>query len=92
MLILWYADFDRTKQTLGHVNSLLNEVASQTNVRVKGPFFPQNEALLYIFTMKTFEQFNQAGRIFLTKVNEEGVNITPVRYEVAITPEEFWEE
>jgi len=23
-------------------------------------------------------------------VQEEGINITPVRYEVAVTPEEFW--
>jgi hypothetical protein len=90
MLILWYADFDGTEETLEKGGSLLKEVVKTINASVDGPYFPQNEALLYIFKIKTFEQFNQAGRTFLTRVYEEGINITPVRYEVAITPEEFW--
>ena len=45
---------------------------------------------MYIFDVKNYDWLNQGGRIFINRVQEEGVNITPVRYEVAVTPEEFW--
>jgi hypothetical protein len=44
---------------------------------------------MYIFKISKFEQLNQAGRIFLKRVDED-INVTPVRYEIAVTPEEFW--
>ncbi len=90
MLILWYADFDGTEETLEKVNTLLKESLDAISGCVDGPYFPQNETLLYLFTVKTFEQFNQAGRSFLKRVNEEGIDISPIRYEVAVTPDEFW--
>jgi hypothetical protein len=90
MLIIWYADFDGTDETLENVNTLLKETLDLIGGSVEGPYFPQNEALMYIFTVKKFEQFNQAGRIFLKRADEEGINITPVRYEIAITSEELW--
>lgn len=90
MLILWYADFDGTSETLESVSTLLEEVTTPFDIPVEGPYFPQHDALLYIFRVKTFEQFNEAGRIFLTQVNEKAINIVPVRYELAVTPDEFW--
>jgi hypothetical protein len=92
MLIIWYADFDGTEEDLEKVTVLLRESMDEMGGRVEGPYFPQNEALMYLFKVKKFEQLNQSGRIFLKKVDEEGINITPVRYEVAVTPEEFWEK
>ena len=91
MLILWYADYDGSDVTLEKVNTLLKEITHTIGGSVDGPYYPQSEALLYLFNFKNFEQFNQAGRIFLTRVNEKDINIIPVRYEVAIAPEEFWE-
>jgi hypothetical protein len=90
MLILWYADFDGIDTTLEHVNTLLRELMETIGGSVNGPYFPQSEALLYLFNVKKFKQFNQAGRLFLKRVDEEGINIVPVRYEIAVTPEEFW--
>ena len=90
MLIIWYADFDGTDETLNQVNKLLKEIMDKIGGGVEGPYFSQSEALMYIFNVKKFEQLNQAGRIFLKRVDEEGINVTPVRYEVAVTPEEFW--
>ena len=90
MLIIWYADFDGTDETLEKANKLLKEIMDKIGGSVEGPYLPQSEALMYIFKVKKFEQLNQVGRIFLTRVDEEGINITPVKYEVAITPEEFW--
>ena len=92
MLILWYADFDGTDETLEKANTLLREIMDKIGGSIKGPYFPQSEALMYLFNVKKFEHLNQAGRIFLKRVDEEGINITPVRYEVAVTPEEFWEK
>ena len=92
MLIIWYADFDGTNETLEKVNNLLKETIEKVGGSYEGPYLPQSEALMYIFNVKKFEQLNQAGRIFLKRVDEEGINITPVRYEVAVTPEEFWGE
>jgi hypothetical protein len=55
-----------------------------------GPYYPQDEALMYVFKVKNYEWLNQCGRRFLKRVDEDGIKITPTRYEVAITPEEFW--
>lgn len=57
---------------------------------VEGPYYPQSNDLLYIFHVDSYEWLNKAGRVFLKRVQEEGINITPMRYEVAVTPKEFW--
>jgi hypothetical protein len=89
MLIVWYADFDGTNETLEKVNTLFKEIMDTIGGSVEGPYFPQSKALMYIFTVKKYEQLNQAGSTFLKRMNEEDIHITPVRYEVSITPEEF---
>jgi len=86
MLILWYADFDGTDEDLEKVNAIFKEITDKIGGNVEGPYYPQNEDLMYIFTVEKFEWLNQGGRVFMSKVQEEGINITPVRYEVAVTP------
>ena len=90
MLIIWYADFDGTNETIKKVNKLFKEIMDKIGGSVEGPYLPQSESLMYLFNFKKFEQLNQVGRIFVKKVDEEAINITPVRYAVAVTPEEFW--
>jgi hypothetical protein len=90
MLIIWYEDFDGTNETLEKATQLLKEIADTKGGSVQGPYFPQSEALMYLFNFEKFEQFNEAGKIFMTRVGEEELNITPLRYQVAITPDEFW--
>jgi hypothetical protein len=90
MLIIWYADFDGTDEDLEKVSEIFGEITDKIGGSVDGPYYPQTDALMYIFNVKSFDWLNQGGRIFINKVQEEGINITPVRYEVAVTPEEFW--
>jgi len=90
MLIIWYADFDGSDEELEKVNKIFKEITDKIGGSVQGPYYPQTETLLYIFNIKNYDWLNQCGRVFLNRVQEEGINITPVRYEVAVTPEEFW--
>lgn len=90
MIILWYADFDGTDEDLVKVKSIFNEITKKIGGEIDGPYYPQSESLLYIAKVKNFEWLNQSGRIFLKRIKEERIKITPVRYEVATTPEEFW--
>lgn len=92
MLIIWYADFDGTDEDLEKVNAIFKEITDKIGGSVEGPYYPQSEALMYIFNVEKFEWLNQGGRVFMTRVQKEGINITPVKYEVAVTPEEFWEK
>ena len=71
------------------VNRIFDEITKNIGGTVEGPYYPQAEALMCIFKVKNYEWLNQCGRIFLKRAQEEGVKISPVRYEVAITPEEF---
>jgi len=86
MIILWYADFDGTDEDLIKVNRIFAEITKNIGGIVEGPYYPQTESLMYIFKVKNYEWLNQCGRIFLKRAQEEGVKISPVRYEVAITP------
>ena len=90
MIIIWYADFDGTDEDLIIVNGIFDEITKNIGGTVEGPYYPQTEALMYIFKVKNYEWLNQCGRIFLKRTHEEGVKISPVGYEVAVTPEEFW--
>jgi hypothetical protein len=90
MIIIWYADFDGTEQDLIKVDKIFDEITKNIGGIVDGPYYPQSESLMYIFKVKNYEWLNQCGRIFLKRVQEEGIKISPVSYEVGITPEEFW--
>jgi hypothetical protein len=92
MLIIWYADFDGTDEDLVKVNAIFKEITDKIGGSIEGPYYPQSDALMYIFKVKSFEWLNRGGRVFMKRVQEEGINITPTRYEVAVTPEEFWEK
>lgn len=90
MLILWYADFDGDDQDLIKVTRIFDDITKDIGGTVDGPYYPQSEALMYVFKVKNYEWLNQCGRTFLKRVQEEGIKISPVSYEVAVTPEEFW--
>jgi hypothetical protein len=90
MLIIWYADFVGTNEDLKKVNRIFKEITDNVGGSVKGPYYPQKESLMYIFNIDNYDWLNQSGRIFLKRIEEEEIDITPVRYEVAVTPEEFW--
>jgi len=45
---------------------------------------------MYLIWAKQYEDVNRSGRKFLAAVQKEKLPITPLRYEVAVTPAEFW--
>lgn len=90
MVILWYADFDGDDRELKKLNGIFKEITDKIGGSFDGPYYPQNEALLYIFKVDDFDWLNQAGRIWFKRVEKEGIKCTPIRYEVAVTPREFW--
>lgn len=90
MIITWYADFDGTAKDLGRVNGFFGEITKNIGGSADGPYYPQSAALMYIFKVSSYDWLSQCGRIFLKRAEEEGIKITPVRYEVGVTPEEFW--
>jgi hypothetical protein len=45
---------------------------------------------MWIFELKELGDLNRMGRIFLEKVAEQDLALTPIKYEVCVTPEEFW--
>lgn len=89
MLIIWRADFDGNQKDLERVDQKMQEQAKKHGFTAEGPFLPQDAALLYLFH-GTIEQMNKSGREFLPWVEKEGIALTPLRFEVAVTPEEFW--
>ncbi|MDX1611212.1 MAG: hypothetical protein R3185_02500 [Candidatus Thermoplasmatota archaeon] len=92
MKILWYADFDGTDDELAAMNEIFSQIVDELGGTVEGPFYPQDASLMYIIDCPQYEWLNESGRRFLPKVQEKGIQVTPVRYEVAVTPEEFWGE
>lgn len=90
MIITWYADFDGSEQDLEKINRIFGEITKNIGGSVDGPYYPQSEALMYVFKVSNYDWLNQCGRMFLKRVEEGKIKITPVKYEVAVTPEEFW--
>lgn len=90
VLIIWKAEFDGDDKQLARVNELLEETASAVGAKVDGPYYPQDASLLYLMWTKRYEDMNRSGRAFLQKATKEKLPITPLRYEVAVTPKEFW--
>lgn len=90
MIIIWYADFEGDEKDLRKANSIIQEVTKKVGGSADGPYYPQDADLMYIFKVKNYDWLNQAGRIFLPRVVKEGIKITPKRYEVAVSADEFW--
>jgi hypothetical protein len=94
MLVLWYADLEGDSSDLAKANELLDASAREAGTagyRRLGPYLAQRGAdYLWVFEMERFEDLNRMGRRFLKKVEEAGLTLTPVRYELGVTPEEFW--
>lgn len=89
MIILWKADFEGDDKQMERVDAKMKELGEEHGFGVNGPYLPQDAALLYIFE-GTIEQMSKSGREFLPWLEKEDIPLTPLRYEVAQTPDEFW--
>ncbi len=90
MIVIWKADFDGTDKELERVNKKFEELSKKHGYKIDGPYYPQDASLLYIMHTKVYENLNKSGREFLRWSMKEKIPITPLRYEVAVTPKEFW--
>ena len=89
MLIIWRADFDGDEKQLAKADRKMREQGKKHGFTIDGPYLPQDASLLYLLN-GTIEQMNRSGREFLPWLAKEKIPLTPLRYEVAVTPEEFW--
>lgn len=90
VLVIWKADFDGDDKQLARVNELMEQTTKEVGGKIDGPYYPQDASLLYLMWTKEFEDMNRSGRRLLAAVAKEKLPITPLRYEVAVTPKEFW--
>ena len=93
MIILWKADYEGTdmQEDLKKVHRLMAQIQEKVGGTMEGPFFPQDASILYIFHVKEYEWLNKAGRIYFSEVAKQNLAFVPKTYEVAVTPEEFFE-
>ena len=90
MIVIWKADFEGTDKDLERVNKKFDELSKKHGYKYDGPYYPQDAALLFVMNTKKFQDLNKSGREFLRWVAREKIPITPLSYEVAVTPKEFW--
>ncbi len=90
VLVIWKADFDGDDKQLARVNELFEQTAKEVGAKVDGPYDPQDASLLYLMWAKQYEDLNRSGRKFLAAAQKEKLPVTPLRYELAVTPKEFW--
>lgn len=93
MIILWKADYEG-KDIQGDVkklHKLLSDIQEKIGGTMEGPFFPQDASVLCIFKVKEYEWLNRAGRTYFSELAKRNLAFVPKTYEVAVTPEEFFE-
>jgi len=92
MIIIWRADYDGDDldADLKKLDQIHSNIIEKVGGKIDGPYLPQEGALLYIFHVDKYEWLNQAGRLWLAEVEKAKIPITPLRYEVAVTPREFF--
>jgi hypothetical protein len=94
MIILWKADYDGTdiQKDLKKLHKLQQLIEEKIGGTMDGPYFPQDASVLYIFHVKEYEWLNKAGRIYFSEMAKQNLAFVPKSYEVAVTPEEFFEK
>lgn len=61
MIITWYADFDGSEQDLEKINRIFGEIPKNIGGSVDGPYYPQSEALMYVFKSAIMTGSTSAG-------------------------------
>jgi hypothetical protein len=89
MLVIWRANFSGTREELAKVDEKLKEIAKKRGERVEGPFYGQDTDVMWLSWIKS-GNIGESGREFLPWVMKNKVPIEPVRWEVALTDQEFW--
>jgi len=78
------------KKDLKKLDKINTTLLKKVGGKIDGPYFPQDASLLYIFHVDKFEWLNKGGRLWFAEVAKAKIPITPLNYEVAVTPKEFF--
>lgn len=92
MIIIWKAEYEGQdiRGDLSKLEEIHRRIVERVGGSVDGPYFPQDASVAYIFHAEKYEWLNQAGRIWFPEVAKAKLRFTPVKYEVCVTPEEFF--
>lgn len=78
------------KADLEKLDEVHSRIQKKVGGKIDGPYFPQSSDLLYIFHVEQYEWLNKAGRLWYKEMAKKNLPFTPVNYEVAVTPKEFF--
>jgi len=92
MIILWKGDYDGEdiEADLKKVDEIHSRIQKKVGGTIEGPYFPQDASLLYIFHVDEYEWLNKGGRLWFNEIAKANIPISPLSYEVAVTPKEFF--
>ncbi len=94
MIIIWKADYEGEdiRADLEKLDAINSGIVNKIGGKIEGPYFPQDASVLYIFHVEKYEWINQAGRLWFHEIGKADLAFVPKTYEVAVTPEEFFEK
>jgi hypothetical protein len=87
--VIWRANFSGTREQLSKVAEKLQSLATKNGETIDGPYYGQDTDLVWLM-WTTSANLGLSGREFLPWVQQEGIPIEPVRWEVAPSEKEFW--
>jgi hypothetical protein len=92
MIIIWKADYEGEdlQGDLKKLDEIDAKIVEKIGGKIDGPYFPQDASVLYIFHVEKYEWLNEAGRLWFSLAEEANLPFTPSKYEVAVTPKEFF--
>ena len=90
MKVIWKADVESEKTDWKKLDRITKEVAKKSGMKIEGPYLPQDASVMYIFDTPDLETMNRGGRAWFEAAAKAKLKVTPLRYEIALSPEEFW--
>jgi hypothetical protein len=92
MIIIWKGDYDgdNLQQDVKKLDAIHAKIQKKIGGKIDGPYFPQDASLLYIFHVDEYEWLNRSGRLWFQEMAKAKLPVTPKRYEVCVTPKEFF--
>lgn len=92
MLIIWKGDYegDDLKGDLAKLDKIHARIQKKIGGKIEGPYLPQDASILYLFHVDRYEWLNEGGRIWFSEVAKEKLPFTAAKYEVCVTPKEFF--
>ena len=85
MLVQWYANLLAEEgKVMPKVDELMRKGAQATNGKILGgPYHSQKADILYLVEWPKAEDFQRAGKWFMTEMAKSGVALEPHSYEIA---------